>query len=428
MRRVVVTGMGMVTPLGAGVEHNWSRITNSDSGIVSIKTFETEDLGAKIAGFVPTKDVDNGASCEVSGIFDPDKAMAPKEQRKVGKFIVFGMGAADEAVEDSGWTPKTEEEKCRTGVLIGSGIGGFEEIAHATITMRDKSPRRITPFFIPSALINLASGQVSIKYGFKGPNHAVVTACSTGAHAIGDAARMIMLDDADVMVAGGAESAVNRLGMAGFCAARALSTGYNDRPTEASRPWDQGRDGFVMGEGSAVLVLEELEHAKKRGANILAELVGYGRTCDAYHITAPEETGAGASRSMELALKDANLKPEDINYINAHGTSTKLNDKVETLAVKNVFGDHAYKTPMSSTKSMTGHLLGAAGGIEFAACVLAIRDGIIPPTINLDTPDPDCDLDYVPNEARKLDVTTCMSNSLGFGGHNATVICKKYQD
>ena len=415
MRRVVVTGMGMVTPLGDGVDVNWRRLMAAESGIRSIQAFDTSDLATKIAGEVPASDRANGH-------FNADLYMLPKDQRKVDKFILFGMAAAKQAVEDSGWKPQDDEGRNRTGVMIGSGIGGLQTIYENSLTLIEKGPRRISPFFIPSALINLASGQVSIRYGFKGPNHSVVTACSTGAHAIGDATRLIQLGDADVMVAGGAEAAICRLGMAGFAAARALSTGFNDTPERASRPWDKGRDGFVMGEGAGVVVLEEYEHARKRGAKIYAEIIGYGMSGDAHHITAPAEDGNGGFRSMKAALRSAKLNVEDIDYVNAHGTSTPLGDEIELGAVKRLFGSHAYKLSMSSTKSSIGHLLGAAGSVEAIFCILAIRDQLAPPTRNLDNPSDGCDIDLVPHQAKQRPIKRALSNSFGFGGTNASLI------
>ncbi|HXP05756.1 MAG TPA: beta-ketoacyl-ACP synthase II [Stellaceae bacterium] len=415
MRRAVVTGMGLVTPLGLGVERVWKKLIAGESGIGAIQSFDVSDLPAKIAAQVPLGDKE-------SGLFNADDWIPPKDQRRMDQFIIFAMAAATMAVEDSGWAPDDEEELERTGVMIGSGIGGLPGITEGAITLQDKGPRRISPFFIPSNLINLASGNVSIKYGFKGPNHAVVTACSSGAHAIGDAARLIMLDDADVMVCGGTEAAVCRLGLAGFAAARALSTGFNDDPPRASRPWDQDRDGFVMGEGSGIIVLEELEHAKKRGAKIYAEIIGYGMSGDAYHLTAPAEDGSGAFRSMRNALRRANLPLDKIDYINAHGTSTPLGDEVELGAVKRLFGDHAYKLSMSSTKSAIGHLLGAAGTVEAIFSILAMRDGVTPPTLNLDNPSPACDIDLVPKTAKERKVEYVLSNSFGFGGTNASLI------
>ncbi|MCZ6588536.1 MAG: beta-ketoacyl-ACP synthase II [Alphaproteobacteria bacterium] len=415
MRRVVVTGLGLVTPLGVGVEHNWQEITGSKSGIGAIQSFDVSDLPSKIAGQVPRGD-------SADGSFNADDYMSPTDQRRVDDFIVFAMGAAVQAVEDAGWTPDDEEELERTGVIIGSGIGGLQTIYEGSTLMNERGPRRVGPFFIPSALINLASGYVSIRYGFKGPNHAVVTACSTGAHAIGDASRMIMLDDADVMVAGGTEAAICRIGLAGFSAARALSTNFNDTPEQASRPYDKGRDGFVMGEGAGIVVLEEYEHAKKRAAKIYAEVIGYGMSGDAYHITAPAKDGNGGFRSMVAALKRAELNPEDIDYVNAHGTSTPLGDEIELGAVKRLFGDHAYKFAMSSTKSAIGHLLGAAGSVEAIYSILAIQNNVVPPTLNLDDPSDSCDIELVPHTAQERPVRRVLSNSFGFGGTNATLI------
>ena len=417
-RRVVVTGIGAVTPLGAGVDNIWRRILNGESGAGTIQGFDVSDLGVKIACEVPIGDRESGA-------FNPDDHVAPKDQRKMDRFIIYGIGAADEAIADAGWTPDSEEELERTGVMIGSGIGGLETIAEAAMLLRDKGPRRVSPFFIPSSLINLASGQVSIKYGYKGPNHAPVTACSTGAHAIGDASRLIGFGDADVMIAGGAEAAVCRLGIAGFAAARALSTHFNDEPTRASRPWDKDRDGFVMGEGAGVVVLEEYEHAKARGAKIYAEIAGYGLSGDAHHITSPPPDGNGGYRAMQSALRNAEMNIEDIDYINAHGTSTPLGDEIELGAVKRLFGDHAYKLSMSSTKSAIGHLLGAAGAVEAIFSVKAIRDGVAPPTLNLENPSDGCDIDLVPLQAKERTIDAALSNSFGFGGTNASVIFKK---
>jgi 3-oxoacyl-[acyl-carrier-protein] synthase II len=415
MRRVVVTGMGLVTPLGIGLEQVWRRLLAGESGIGAIQSFDVSDLPSRVAAQVPRGD-------RSSGLFNADDWVPPKDQRRMDQFIVFAMAAAAQAVEDSGWQPEDAEECERTGVMIGSGIGGLPGITEAAITLHERGPRRISPFFIPASLINLASGHVSIRYGFKGPNHAVVTACSTGAHAIGDAARLIMLDDADVMVCGGTEAAICRLGLAGFAAARALSTNFNDDPPRASRPWDQDRDGFVMGEGAGILVLEELEHAQQRGAKIYAEVIGYGMSGDAFHLTAPAEDGNGAFRSMRNALKSARLSPDRIDYINAHGTSTPLGDEIELGAVKRLFGDHAYSLSMSSTKSAIGHLLGAAGSVEAIFAILALRDGVVPPTLNLDNPSPSCDIDLVPKQARERKVCYVLSNSFGFGGTNASLI------
>ncbi len=415
MRRVVVTGMGLVTPLGSGVKVNWDRLIAGRSGVRAIQNFDVSDLPARIAGQVPPGDTATGG-------FNADDYVSSKDQRKMDRFIVYAKAAAQQAVVDAGWTPQGEEDRKRTGVMIGSGIGGLETNYEGSITLKEKGPRRMSPFFIPSALINLASGHVSIRYGFKGPNHAPVTACSTGAHALGDAARMIALDDADVMVAGGAEAAVCRLGIAGFAAARALSTGSNDTPERASRPWDRDRDGFVMGEGAGVVVLEELEHARTRGATIHAELIGYGMSGDAYHITAPTEDGDGAYRAMAAALKRARLGPDDIDYVNAHGTSTPLGDEIELGAVKRLFGEAAFTLSMSSTKSAVGHLLGAAGSVEAFFSILAIRDQTVPPTLNLDNPSEGCDIDLVPREAKRRKVRAALSNSFGFGGTNASLV------
>lgn len=415
MRRVVVTGLGIVSPLGCGVEHNWKRLINAESGIRAIEHFDVSDLPAKVAGIVPRG---TGA-----GELDLDAVAPAKERRRMDDFIVYGLAAADEAIKDSGWTPSDDESLERTGVMIGSGIGGLPAIAEGALTLKESGPRRVSPFFIPSALINLVSGHVSIKYGFKGPNHAVVTACATGAHAIGDAARLIMFGDADVMVAGGAEAAVSRLGVAGFSACKALSTARNDEPTKASRPWDKDRDGFVMGEGAGVVVLEEYEHAKARGAKIYGEVVGYGMSGDAHHITAPADDGNGAFRAMKAALARAGMTPGDVDYINAHGTAT-MGDVIELGAVKRLFGNAVETVSMSSTKSAIGHLLGAAGAVEAIFCLLALRDQVVPPTLNLDNPDEGCDMDLVPHQAKKRPVKVAMSNSFGFGGTNASVIFK----
>ncbi len=415
MRRVVVTGLGAVTPLGTGVQTTWSRLIAGKSGITPIQKFDVDRLACKIAGDVPLGDAE--------GAFNPDLFVLPKEQRKMDAFVLFAMAAAHEAVLDAGWTPDDEESLLRTGVMIGSGIGGLPEIERTSLEYH--SGKRVSPFFIPAALINLASGNVSIKYGFKGPNHSVVTACSTGAHAIGDAMRLIRYGDADVMVAGGAEAAICPIGIAGFAALKALSTKYNDTPEQASRPYDKGRDGFVMGEGSGVVVLEELEHAKKRGAKIYAEVVGYGLSGDAYHMTAPAADGNGGFRSMQAALRSAELSPADIDYVNAHGTSTPLGDEIELGAVTRLFGADMKSVSMSSTKSATGHLLGAAGAIEAIFSILAIRDQIVPPTLNLDDPSDGCiGVDLVPKQAKERRVRAVLSNSFGFGGTNATVIFK----
>lgn len=409
-----------MTPLGNGVAHVWSRLTKSESGIGKIERFDVSDIPAKIAGLIETGDA-------AEGKFNIDDVVGVKDRRKMDEFIIYALGAAQEAVTDSGWETACDEDAWRTGVMIGSGIGGLQWIARGEGQMAKGGPRKLSPFFIPAALINLASGHVSIRYGFKGPNHSVVTACSTGAHAIGDAARLIALDDADVMVAGGAEAAVCRLGMAGFAAARALSTSFNDDPQAASRPWDKRRDGFVMGEGAGVLVLEELEHAKKRGAKIYGEIVGYGLSGDAYHITAPAPDGSGGYRAMAAALKRAGMNPEDIDYINAHGTSTPLGDEIELGAVKRLFGQHASRLSMSSTKSAIGHLLGAAGSVEAIFSILAINENLVPPTLNLDDPSEGCeDVDLVPHQAKERPVRTALSNSFGFGGTNASLVITSY--
>ncbi|HWK44367.1 MAG TPA: beta-ketoacyl-ACP synthase II [Stellaceae bacterium] len=415
MRRVVVTGVGLVTPLGIGIERNWNSLIEGESGIRAIQSFDVSDLPAKIGGQVPRGDT-------AHGLFNVDDWVPTKDQRKMDEFIIFAIAAAAQAVEDSGWVAESDDDQFRTGVMIGSGIGGINGIADGAVTLQDKGPRRVSPFFIPSNLINLASGHVSIRFGFKGPNHAVVTACSTGAHAIGDASRLIALDDADVMVAGGTEAAICRLGMAGFCSARALSTAFNDEPSRASRPWDEARDGFVMGEGSGIVVLEEYEHAKRRGAKIYGEVIGYGMAGDAYHVTAPSPDGSGAYRSMAAALKRSGLATSDIDYINAHGTSTPLGDEIELGAVKRLFGDDSYRLSMSSTKSAIGHLLGAAGSVEAIFSLLAMRDSIVPPTLNLENPSPNCDMDLVPLKAKERKVRYALSNSFGFGGTNASLI------
>jgi 3-oxoacyl-[acyl-carrier-protein] synthase II len=405
----------MVTPLGVGHKANWERLTNGVSGLRAIEHFDVSDLPAKIAGVIPL-------GTDEPHKFDVDSIVTPKDRRRMDDFIVYALAAATEAVHDSGWTPTDEESLERTGVMIGSGVGGLPAIDDTSKTLAKDGPRRVSPFFIPMSLINLASGHVSIRFGFKGPNHAVVTACSTGAHAIGDAARLIMLDDADVMVAGGAEATVCRIGIAGFCASRALSTAFNDSPTKGSRPWDKDRDGFVMGEGAGVVVLEEYEHAKKRGAHIYGEIIGYGMSGDAHHITAPAADGGGAFRAMRAAVKRAGVPLEAIDYINAHGTSTPLGDEIELGAVKRLFGDHAYKLSMSSTKSAIGHLLGAAGAVEAIYSIKAINHGVVPPTLNLDNPSEGCDIDLVPHHAKEKKVTVALSNSFGFGGTNASLI------
>lgn len=418
MRRVVVTGMGIVSPLGCGVDNVWRRLIKGESGIGAIQAFDVSDLPCKIAGMIPRGERANGG-------FNADEFIAPKDQRKMDAFIHYAIAATAEAVDDSGWKPEDPADRERTGVLIGSGIGGLQGIYDASVTLHERGPRRVSPFFIPSALINLASGNVSIRYGFTGPNHAVVTACATGAHAIGDAARLIQLEDADVMIAGGAESSICRLGVAGFAAVRALSTGFNDTPEKASRPWDVGRDGFVMGDGAGIVVLEEYEHAKKRGAKIYAEIRGYGLSGDAHHITAPAEDGSGGFRAMTAALRRAGLKPDDIDYINAHGTSTPLGDEIELGAVKRLFGEAAKKVSMSSTKSAIGHLLGAAGAVEAIFSILALRDQVCPPTLNLDNPSPGCDMDLVPKQAKQRQIRAVLSNSFGFGGTNASLVFAK---
>ena len=419
MRRVVVTGLGMVTPLGCGVEPTWKRLLRGESGAGKIDSFDVSDIACKIACEIPRGDGSNAT-------FNPDQWMEPKEQRKVDEFILFAMCAARQALDDAGWRPTSYDEQTTTGVLIGSGIGGIEGIADAAIQLHERGPRRVSPFFIPGRIINLASGFVSIAFGLKGPNHAVVTACSTGAHAIGDAARMVALGDADVMVAGGAESPVNRISLAGFSALRALSTSFNDDPTRASRPYDKDRDGFVMGVGAGVVVLEALDHAKARGAKIYAELIGYGLSGDAHHITAPAPDGDGALRCMKGAIRTAGISTGDIDYINAHGTSTPLGDEIELGAVQKLVGNAAGRMSMSSTKSCIGHLLGAAGAVEAIFSILAIRDRVVPPTINLDNPSVDTPIDLVPHPARKRDVDTALSNSFGFGGTNASLIFRRY--
>ena len=421
LRRVVITGLGLVTPLAVGVRPTWQRLINGESGAAKITKFDASDLNVDYACEIKSKAArpDDG--------FDPDEWVDPKIQRRVDDFIVYALAAGQQAVADSGWQPADDEARCRTGVVIGSGIGGLPGIAEGALTLDRRGPRRVGPFFIPGRLINLASGYLSIQYGFKGPNHAVVTACSTGAHAIGDASRMIALDDADVMVAGGSEGALCKLAIAGFAAAKALSTHFSDAPEAASRPWDRRRDGFVMAEGAGIVVLEELEHAKARGAKIYAEVKGYGMSGDAHHITAPAPDGNGAYRCMKAALKNAGMNPEDIDYINAHGTSTPLGDEIEVNAVKRLFGSHSNKLSMSSTKSSTGHLLGAAGSVEAIFCALALTEGILPPTINLDDPDDGLDIDLVPHEARRRRIDTVLSNSFGFGGTNASLVLTRFE-
>ncbi len=419
MRRVVVTGLGMVTPLGCGVEETWSNILAGKSGAARITRFPVDDLASQIAGELP-----RGSRSE--GKFDSDDWMEPKESRKVDDFIVYAIAAADQALEDADWHPQSHQEQIDTGVLIGSGIGGLQGIEEAAITLRDRGPRRISPFFIPGRLINLASGQVSIRYGLKGPNHSVVTACSTGAHAIGDASRLIALGDAEVMVAGGAESPVCRLAIAGFAACRALSTSFNDRPEAASRPYDRDRDGFLISEGAGVVVLEEREHALARGAKIYGEVVGYGLSGDAFHITSPAEDGDGAIRCMEMAIKRAKIAPDEIDYINAHGTSTPVGDEIELHAVERLLGNAAARTAMSSTKSAIGHLLGAAGAVEAILSLLTIRDNMVPPTLNLDNPSVMTPIDLVAHQAKSKQVDVALSNSFGFGGTNASLIFRRH--
>jgi len=418
MRRVVVTGLGLVTPLACGTEQTWQRLRSGESGIKRIEKFDVSDIPCKVAGQVPRGDGSDGS-------FNPDDWMEPKEQRKVDDFIIFAMAAAAQALNDAGWHPREYEDQITSGVLIGSGIGGVEGIAETALLLRDRGPRRVSPFFIPGRLINLASGYVSIAHSLKGPNHAVVTACSTGAHAIGDAGRLIALGDADVMVAGGTESPINRISLAGFAACRALSTGFNDTPQRASRPYDRDRDGFVMGEGAGAVVLEEYEHAQRRGARVYGELIGYGLSGDAYHITAPAEDGDGAFRCMSAAIRRAGISPSDIDYINAHGTSTPLGDEIELKAVERLVGNAAGNITMSSTKSSIGHLLGAAGAVEAIFCLLALRDGVVPPTLNLDNPSIATSIDLVPHTARQWPVEVALSNSFGFGGTNASLIFRK---
>jgi 3-oxoacyl-[acyl-carrier-protein] synthase II len=421
MRRVVVSGMGMLTPLGCGVSTTWARLLKGESGAKRVDRFDVSDIACQIACVIPRGDGSDGT-------FNPDQWMEPKEQRKVDDFIIYAMCAARQALDDAGWRPESYEDQTTTGVLIGSGIGGIEGIAETAVTLHEKGPRRVSPFFIPGRIVNLASGYVSIEFGLKGPNSAVVTACSTGAHAIGDAARLVALGDAEVMVAGGTESPVNRMALAGFSALRALSTNFNDDPTRASRPYDKDRDGFVMGEGSGVVVLEELEHAKARGARIYAEVTGYGLSGDAYHITAPDPKGDGALRCMAMAIKRAGISAGDIDYINAHGTSTPLGDEIELGAVQKLVGNAAGRISMSSTKSCIGHLLGAAGAVEAIFSILAIRDGIAPPTINLDNPSVETPIDLVPHTPRKREISAALSNSFGFGGTNASLIFRRYAE
>jgi len=421
MRRVVVTGLGMVTPLGCGVDHTWQRLIAGQSGVTSVERIDVSDLPSRIAGQIPRGD---GSA----GTYNPDQWMEPKEQRKVDEFIVYAMCAAKQALADAGWKPQAYEDQIVSGVLIGAGIGGAGGIADTGILLKERGPRRVSPFFVPGRIINLAAGYVSIEHGLKGPNHAVVTACSTGSHAIGDAGRLIALGDADVMVAGGTESPINRVSMAGFAAARALSTGFNDTPARASRPYDRDRDGFVMAEGAGVVVLEEYEHAKQRGARIYAELVGYGLSGDAYHITAPAPDGDGALRCMNAALRRAGVTPAEVDYINAHGTSTPLGDEIELGAVQRLVGNAAGRLSMSSTKSSVGHLLGAAGAVEAIFSILAIRDQVAPPTINLENPSVETPIDLVPHQARKRPIAVALSNSFGFGGTNASLVFRKVGD
>ena len=416
-RRVVVTGIGAVTPLATGAHNTWKKLVQGQSGLGMIDLFDTVNIPAKVAGQVKFGDGE--------GLFNPDNFIDPKEQKKMDRFIHFAIGAAEEAIKDSGWIANSEEQKFRTGVMIGSGIGGLPSIEKTTLIVKERTAKKISPFFIPASLINLASGNISIKHGFMGPNHAIVTACATGSHAIGDSARIIEYGDVDVMVCGGAEATICEIGVGGFAAMRALSTNFNDNPTAASRPWDKDRDGFVMGEGAGVLVLEEYEHAKKRGAKIYGEVIGYGMSGDAYHMTAPESSGRGATYAMKLALKNAGLNVDNIDYINAHGTSTPLGDEIEVGAIKKLFGDHAYKLSVSSTKSATGHLLGAAGSVEAIFSLLAMQDNVIPPTLNLENPSEGCDIDLTAKIAKNKSVNIVMSNSFGFGGTNACLIFRK---
>jgi len=419
MRRVVITGLGLVTPLGCGVEHSWRRLTAGESGIRRVEHFEVSDIASQIAGIVPRGE--GGGD----GTFNPDDWMEKKDQRKVDDFIIYAMAAADQALEDAGFKAESREQQNRSGVLVGSGIGGLQGIASTSLLLEKKGPRRVSPFFIPGRLINLAGGYISIRHQLKGPNHAVVTACSTGTHAIGDAARLIALDDADVMVAGGTESPICRLALAGFSSAKALSKGFNDQPQKASRPYDEERDGFIMGEGAGIMVLEELEHARQRGARIYGEIIGYGLSGDAFHITAPAEDGDGAYRCMEAAIKRAGIEPGEIDYVNAHGTSTPMGDEIELGAVERLFGDAADGLTMSSTKSAIGHLLGAAGAVEAVFSTLAMRDNIAPPTLNLDNPSVETAIDLVPHKAKEMEIRTVLSNSFGFGGTNASLIIRQ---
>jgi len=421
MRRVVITGLGLVTPLACGVEETWRRLLAGENGIRRIEDFEVSDISCQLGGVIPRGDGSDGS-------FNPDDWMPKKDQRKVDDFIIYAMAAADQAISDCGWKAEEYEDQIRAGVLVGSGIGGLQGIASTSLLLEAKGPRRVSPFFIPGRLINLASGYISIKHQLKGPNHAVVTACSTGTHAIGDAARLIALDDADVMIAGGSESPVCRLALAGFASAKALSKGFNDAPDKASRPYDRDRDGFVMGEGAGVMVLEELEHARARGANIYGEIIGYGLSGDAHHITAPAEDGDGAYRCMQAAIKRAKIKPGEIDYVNAHGTSTPMGDEIELHAVERLFGDDAAGLTMSSTKSAIGHLLGAAGAVEAVFSALAIRDNVAPPTLNLDNPSVETSIDLVPHRKKDMQIDTVLSNSFGFGGTNASLIIRALDD
>jgi len=420
MRRVVITGLGLVSPLACGVEASWSRLLAGENAARRVESFDVSDLTCQVDCEIPRGDGSNGT-------YNPDDWMEPKEQRKIDDFIIFAVAAATQALDDADWHPESYDDQARSGVLIGSGIGGLEGIEKASLLLAEKGPRRISPFFIPGRLINLASGQVSIRHGLKGPNHAIVTACSTGAHAVGDAARLIALDDADVMVAGGTESPVCRLSIAGFAACRALSTHFNDEPQRASRPYDEDRDGFIMGEGAGIVVLEELEHARNRGATIYGEVIGYGLSGDAYHITAPAESGDGAERCMKAAIKRAGIGIADIDYINAHGTSTPMGDEIELKAVERLFGNSSGNLTMSSTKSAIGHLLGAAGAVETIFSLLAMRDNIAPPTLNLDNPSVDTVIDLVPHKAREREINTVLSNSFGFGGTNASLIFRSME-
>ena len=424
-RRVVVTGLGLVTPLGCGTDIAWRRLLAGESGLARIEHFDVSDLASHVAGIVPRVDGRNGGGEGVEGSFDPDAVLPARERKRIDEFILYAIAAADEALKSSGWEPSDDEARERAGVLVGSGIGGLQTIYDASVTLHERGPRKLSPFVIPAMLINLASGQISIRHGLKGPNHSVVTACSTGAHAIGDAARLIAYGDADMMVAGGAEAAITRLGYGGFGAARALSTDFNDNPKAASRPWDKDRDGFVMGEGAGVVILEDYDSAKARGATIYAEVAGYGLSGDAYHITAPAEDGDGGFRAMTAALKSAGLSPSDIDYVNAHGTSTPKGDEIELGAVERLFGDAADGLVMSSTKSAVGHLLGAAGAVEAIFSILAMRDGICPPTLNLDNPSVETKINLAPHTAVEKQIDAALSNSFGFGGTNASVVFKR---